>query len=31
MLSFNPQFWTDAFDFEGRTSRIDYRKISSST
>ena len=27
MLSFYPQFWTHAFDFEGRTSRIDYWKI----
>ena len=27
MLSFYPQFWTQAFDFEGRTSRIDYWKI----
>ena len=27
MLSFYPQFWTKAFDFEGRTSRIDYWKI----
>ena len=27
MLSFYPQFWTRAFDFEGRTSRIDYWKI----
>ena len=27
MLSFYPQFWTNAFDFEGRTSRIDYWKI----
>ena len=27
MLSFYPQFWTCAFDFEGRTSRIDYWKI----
>ena len=23
MLSFYPQFWTQSFDFEGRTSRID--------
>ena len=27
MLSFYPQFWTQSFDFEGRTSRIDYWKI----
>ena len=27
MLSFYPQFWTHAFDFEGRTSRINYWKI----
>ena len=27
MLSFYPQFWTRAFDFEGRTSRVDYWKI----
>ena len=27
MLSFYPQFWIHAFDFEGRTSRIDYWKI----
>ena len=27
MLSFYPQFWTHAVDFEGRTSRIDYWKI----
>ena len=27
MLSFYPQLWTQAFDFEGRTSRIDYWKI----
>ena len=27
MLSFYPQFWTQAFDFEGRTSRIEYWKI----
>ena len=27
MLSFYPQFWTQAFDFEGWTSRIDYWKI----
>ena len=27
MLSFYPQFWTQAFDFEGRTSRNDYWKI----
>ena len=27
MLSFYPQFWTRAFDFEGRTSRMDYWKI----
>ena len=27
MLSFYPQFWTQFFDFEGRTSRIDYWKI----
>ena len=27
MLNFYPQFWTRAFDFEGRTSRIDYWKI----
>ena len=27
ILSFHPQFWTQAFDFEGRTSRIDYWKI----
>ena len=27
MLSFYPQFWTQAFDFEGRISRIDYWKI----
>jgi len=27
MLSFYPQFWTQAFEFEGRTSRIDYWKI----
>ena len=27
MLSFYPLFWTHAFDFEGRTSRIDYWKI----
>ena len=27
MLSFYPQFWKHAFDFEGRTSRIDYWKI----
>ena len=27
MLSFYPQFWNHAFDFEGRTSRIDYWKI----
>ena len=27
VLSFYPQFWTQAFDFEGRTSRIDYWKI----
>ena len=27
MLRFYPQFWTQAFDFEGRTSRIDYWKI----
>ena len=27
MLSFYPQFWTHAFVFEGRTSRIDYWKI----
>ena len=27
MLSFYPQFWTQAFDFEGRTSRINYWKI----
>ena len=27
MLSFYPQFWTQAFDVEGRTSRIDYWKI----
>ena len=27
LLSFYPQFWTQAFDFEGRTSRIDYWKI----
>ena len=27
MLSFYPQFWTDAFGFEGRTSRIDYWRI----
>ena len=27
MLSFYPQFWKYAFDFEGRTSRIDYWKI----
>ena len=27
MLSFYPQFWTRAFDYEGRTSRIDYWKI----
>ena len=27
MLSFYPQFWTQSFDFKGRTSRIDYWKI----
>lgn len=27
MLDFYPQFWTKAFDFEGRTKRIDYWKI----
>ena len=27
MLSFYPQFWAQAFEFEGRTSRIDYWKI----
>ena len=27
ILSFYPQFWTQSFDFEGRTSRIDYWKI----
>ena len=27
MLSFYPQFWTQSFDFEGQTSRIDYWKI----
>ena len=27
MLDFYPQFWTKAFDFEGRTRRIDYWKI----
>jgi len=27
MLNFYPQFWTRAFDFEGRTTRIDYWKI----
>ena len=27
MLSFYPQFWTQAFDFEWRISRIDYWKI----
>ena len=27
MLNFYPQFWTRAFDFQGRTSRIDYWKI----
>tara|TARA_Y100000739_G_scaffold163409_1_gene141552 strand:+ start:695 stop:1045 length:351 start_codon:yes stop_codon:yes gene_type:complete len=27
MLEFYPQFWTKAFDFEGRTKRIDYWKI----
>ena len=27
MLNFYPQFWTQSFDFEGRTSRIDYWKI----
>jgi|TARA_B100000073_G_scaffold303773_1_gene272012 uncharacterized membrane protein YhaH (DUF805 family) len=27
MLEFYPQFWTKAFDFEGRTTRIDYWKI----
>ena len=27
MLSFYSQFWTRAFDFEGRTSRIDFWKI----
>ena len=27
MLSLYPQFWNRAFDFEGRTSRIDYWKI----
>ena len=27
MLDFYPQFWTKAFDFEGRTKRIDFWKI----
>jgi len=27
VLNFYTQFWTRAFDFEGRTSRIDYWKI----
>ena len=27
MLNFYPQFWTRSFDFEGRTSRIDFWKI----
>ena len=27
MLSFYPQFWTKAFDFQGRTKRIDFWKI----
>ena len=27
MLSFYPQFWTKAFDFKGRTKRIDFWKI----
>ena len=27
MLGYYPQFWTQSFDFEGRTSRIDYWKI----
>ena len=27
MLDFYPQFWTKAFDFKGRTKRIDYWKI----
>ena len=27
MLDFYPQFWTKAFDFEGRTKRINFWKI----
>ena len=27
MLSFYPQFWTKAFDFKGRTKRIDFWRI----